>query len=258
MKSQIQFYSKIIFKNPLFVISLFFNLFLTYLQSGALESSIYTFTEVFCYGFISSNLFLLVSTSYIMYKSYDILYIYEKNHIKKQISLLLAGMLISLIQLFMINIFIFIYTKSIYGHTEILKGIFHFCIIWISSNLISLSIGISISIIIRNSFAIIISFFVYLLFPLRLTNLSHSIFYNLFNIFDDSTIFIRNNYDNMFNISYFIDKFFILILVFFILFASNFFIKNISKKKSFYIFSLLSILFIFTTFFYSISINNLK
>ena len=212
MLKTINFYHKIILKNPLSLISLLFTIFLIYVQHTAITSCILTFVETYCFGFICTNIFLLIISTYAMYKRYELLDIYEKNDLKKQLSIIFSGLLVSLIPLCLVILSIIFFSYNLYSFKIILEGICHFCFIWFTSNIISLAIGTTVGIIIKNKFSLLTSLVIYCLFPIRLYNLSDNIFYNLFNIYDDCTILIRNSSELLFSYSYFLDKAFIIVL----------------------------------------------
>lgn len=244
MLKTINFYFKIMLKNPLLPISLLFNAFLIYIQHNSINYSILTFVEIYCFGFICTNIFLLTISTYAMYKKYELLDIYEKNDLKKQLSIIFSGLLISLIPLCLVVLSIIFFSYKLYSFKIILEGICHFCFIWFTSNIISLAIGTTVGIIIKNKFSILTSLFIYFLFPISLYNLSDNIFYNLFNIYDDYTMLIRDPSELLFSYSYFIDKIFIIVLSALVISISRLFStnKNNLLKQLFYIIFFITIL----------------
>lgn len=229
MIRKIKFYIKVMIKNPVFLISFLFNMFLLYVQHSVLEYNPFEFTKVFCFGFICSNLFLLITSTFLMYKKYDILDIYENNKFEKQIVIIFSGLIISLITAIPVIITILIFSNHTLPDIFFLKTIIHFLLLWTLSNLISLSIGTTIGSIIRNGFSIIIAFGIYSLFFSSLISISNNIFYNLFNIYDDLTIIYTENYMLVFDCAYFLDKTFILFLSFLVISIGNLFNNKNSK-----------------------------
>lgn len=231
MIEKIKFYIKIMIKTPLLTISLLFNLFLIYKQRSILKHSLYGFSEVFCFGFIASNLFLLITSVVTMYKEFEVLQVYDNNQFRKQTSIILSGVIISMITSITAIIGIIIFSNPNFGYIDISKAIIHFLVIWNLSNLISLCIGTTIGVIIKNGFSLIISLAIYNLFIVRLFALSNSILYNLFNIFDDFTIIQRISYDSFFNLTYFTDKLFVILLSMLIISIGNLFNKKVTLSK---------------------------
>ncbi|MBW6411649.1 hypothetical protein [Clostridium weizhouense] len=247
MKKIIRFYLKIMIKNPLFLIAILLNIFLTYKQCGALRQSIFVFSQVYCFGFICSNLFLLISSTYVMYKDYDILNLLENNILKKQLAIIITGFIISILTILIPMLVIIIFRNKSFEYSFDLRGIINFCIVWNLSNLIASVIGSTIGCICRNIFAMLLSIIVYGLFIFELYNPSTKVLYKLFNIFDDSTL-MGGNYicGEIFNTLYYLDKVFIVLIAALILSIS--FIVNKNNKRLKYI------IFIITIFLGMISI----
>lgn len=223
---KIKFYLKLFLRNPLIFISMLFNLFLLYKQSPSLHYNPLMFSQVFCFGFMASNLFLLIISTFLMNKKYEVFELYEKNKLLKQISLVISGMLISIITSLPTIIVIFIFLYSKYSFLYILSIILHFLILWNLSNFICLCIGTVIGNIFNTNLCFLFSCGIYSLFIFRLYSLSESLFYNLFNIFDDSTIIFSYKTNIIFYIPYIIDKLFIFILSILILAIGNLFLQK--------------------------------
>ncbi|WP_252250647.1 hypothetical protein [Clostridium sp. ZBS13] len=226
----IKFYLKIMIKNPLFLIAILINIFLTYEQCGELRQSIFMFSEVYCFGFICSNLFLLISSTYVMYKDYDILNLLENNILKKQLAIIITSFIISILTIFIPMLAIIIFINKGFEYSFNLRGIIDFFIIWNLSNLIASVIGSTVGSICRNIFAMLFSTILYGLFVFELYDPSPNILYKLFNIFSDSTL-MGGNYicGEIFNTLYYLDKVFIVLIAALIITIS--FIVNNNNKR---------------------------
>ncbi|KOC31255.1 hypothetical protein [Clostridium botulinum] len=233
MRKTTEFYLKIMIKNPLFFISLFFNVFLLYKQSSALEFSMFEFSQVFYFGFICSNLFFLIISTYVTYKNYIILNFLEKNLLKKQISIILSSIIISTITSLIPILTMLILKNPIFQLKFVVTGVLHFFIIWILSNLLAATIGCFVGSICKNSTSMIISPFIYSLFAYHSYNSSSSPLWKLFNIYDDFTMIdISNICGHLFNRAYYFDKLFVVLLALFIFSLICAFNKNIKRLYS--------------------------
>ena len=83
----IKFYLKVILKSPIFIISMIFNIFIMIVQITALNSSIHLYARINFYGYISFNLFLILVSTYIMSKKYEVSEFLENNLFKKYINI---------------------------------------------------------------------------------------------------------------------------------------------------------------------------
>lgn len=220
-------------KNPLFFISLLFNIFLIYKQHSALQVSMFEFVQVFYFGFIASNLFFLIISTYVMYKNYDIFNFIEKNVFKKQAAVIIGSIIIStVISLIPISVMI-IFKNPNFQHIFVLKGIVHFFIIWTLSNLLACVVGSTIGSLCKNGFSMILSFVFFGLFIKYSYGSYGSYIKQLFNIYDDFT-FAGMNYicGRIFNTFYYLDKLFILLISLLILSITCFINKTIKKTYS--------------------------
>lgn len=84
------FYIKVLLKSPIFISFIIFLLFLLFNITSSLEISIFKFVEVFYYGFISSNLFSLISSTLAISNRHENLIFFERNIIKKQTNIILS------------------------------------------------------------------------------------------------------------------------------------------------------------------------
>lgn len=211
------FYIKVFVKTPLFFISLLFSIFIFIVQLGALKhSSIVEYTNVICFAMISLNLYFLISTSSALAKRYEIMEFLEVDSFKKYLSIIFAGVIISLIVSLIPIAFIIVFRNSNISNYFLLKGIVNLFIILNISNLISIVIGASIGILFRKWISIVVSLLIYSFFPLNLFNpVAQSNVINKFlNIYGDSTVITTNILcDEIFNILYLCDKLIILLAI---------------------------------------------
>lgn len=213
-----RFYVGIMIKNPIFLLSILFNLFLITIQLDVLESSLFEFSKVFCFGIICSNLFTIIVSTYIMHKDYEILHFLENNILKKQLSIIITSLFISTVTALLPILSIIIFKNIHFESIFVFKAILHFFTIWTLSNLTATTIGSSIGIVCRNGFSTLLSFAIYSLFLLEFYSPSNNPLYKLFNIFDDYTLVSSNDISGqLFNKSYYLDKLFVLFLSLFIL-----------------------------------------
>nr|KEH90382.1 hypothetical protein Z963_p0081 [Clostridium botulinum C/D str. It1] len=233
MKETIKFYIKIMIKNPLFFISLFFNVFLLYKQSSVLESSIFQFSQVFYFGFVCSNLFFLIISTYVTYKNYIILNFLEKNLLKKQVSIILSSIIVSTITSLIPILTMLILKNPIFQLKFVVTGVLHFFILWTLSNVLAATLGCCVGSISKNSTSMIVSPFIYSLFAYHSYNFSINPIWKLFNIYDDFTMVdISNICGHLFNKAYYFDKLFVVFLALFVFSLTCVFNKNIKRLYS--------------------------
>lgn len=233
IKSSI-YYSKVLIKNPLFVFFTLFIFIYLFYTKDILNVSVFEFDKYFYYGFIISNLFFLITASIAMNKSYKILDFFERSIIKKQLTILLASMFLSVsISVIPIAFIMWFKNNSIDSETTAM-GILHFIILWILTNLLASTIGTSIGAIIKNSWSILVSLIFYSLFVWRSLSLKNMVFQKTLNIFDDNIRVVANDLlGTVFNLQYFLDKLFVLLLILILISIVGLF-SNI-KKRMFYV-----------------------
>lgn len=233
IKSSI-YYSKVLIKNPLFVFFTLFIFIYLFYTKDILNVSVFEFDKYFYYGFIISNLFFLITASIAMNKSYKILDFFERSIIKKQLTILLASMFVSVsISVIPIAFIMWFKNNSIDSETTAM-GILHFIILWILTNLLASTIGTSIGAIIKNSWSILVSLIFYSLFVWRSLSLKNMVFQKTLNIFDDNIRVVANDLlGTVFNLQYFLDKLFVLLLILILISIVGLF-SNI-KKRMFYV-----------------------
>lgn len=211
-----KFYTKIFVKTPIFILSLLFNMYIFIVQLKSLNLSILEYTGIISYAIIASNLFFLVATSSIISKRSEIMEFLEKNKFKRYLIIILSGFIISVITSIIPIMMILVFKNRSIELSFIVKGIFNFFIIWNLSNMISISIGAAIGVLLNKWFSLFISLAVYSFFPFNLSNplFKSPVITKFFNIYSDSTSIQTNILcDEIFNISYICDKVFVLCLI---------------------------------------------
>lgn len=149
-----------------------------------------------------------------MSKDFDILSYFEKDIVRKQRVILLSTFLISLIMAVFPILLILTTKNSMIGLPITLKGIGHFIIILLLSNLIATLIGSTVGIIVKNDFSILISGAIYGLLLLESTQISNTLIHKYLNIFDDYLTVSSNTLSEViFNGTYYLDKLFLLLLI---------------------------------------------
>ncbi|MBU3134326.1 hypothetical protein KPL40_18055 [Clostridium gasigenes] len=225
----IKFYLKVMLKSPIFIISMLFMIFIMIVQLSALNFSIHLYSRINFYGYISFNLFLLLSCTYVMNKNYELADFLEKNLFKKFISILLTSIIISSLVFIIPFVVIIIYTWNKISFVNFYEGIFNYFILWSLSNCLSSIIGCTIGLLLRKWYSYIFSFIIYVGYISCLYGPSKSVFDRLICVFSDN-IFINQNdlAPILFNKSYYLDKLFIIL---FILAIINLIYLIINKKK---------------------------
>ena len=209
------FYLKLNIKNILFFIVMLVAILLTLRISETLNFSIFQFTTFSYFTFITLNFFFLISSTITTQKQLEIISFLEKDSWKFISKICMANLiLMSLIVIFPVSIMFFL--KNSFTMNEYLwLGIIHFFIIYYSSNFLFTVIGISVGLTVKNNFAIVISILIFILL-IRIPYMIHptSPFGRLFNIYDDEVFFSTNDLAGvLFNISYLLDKLFVVLFI---------------------------------------------
>ncbi|WP_026888716.1 hypothetical protein [Clostridium beijerinckii] len=211
-----KFYTKIFVRTPIFIISLLFNIYIFIVQLKSLNLSILEYTGIISYAIIASNLFFLVTTSSIISKKSEVMDFLEKNKFKRYLTIILSGSIISVITSIIPIIIILAFKNNNIELYFVITGILNFFLIWNLSNIISISIGASIGILLNRWISIFLSLAIYGFFPFNLNNplFKSQVLNKLFNIYSDSTSIQTNILcDEIFNLSYILDKLFVLWLI---------------------------------------------
>lgn len=224
------FYMKTMTKNVLFLFTLLFIVFLTYQTYGAAGVSVSLFTSVYTYSFITFNLFLVIASTYIMLNRSDALKFLERDVLKKQYNLIVAGIAIALV-VAVLPVAIMIFFKNDMTQTAfLLKGIAHFLIIWLLASGLAIVIGSSVSLLVRNQFAYLVSLGIYGGLVWMSVNSPDTPIKRYLNIFDDTTYIASNNLSGpLVNMNYLLDKLFVLFLILVLIFLVRSFLA--AKRK---------------------------
>lgn len=224
------FYIKTITRSALFLLTLLFLFFLTYNLYESIFVSITYFTANYIYSIICFNLFLVTASTYTMLNRSNVLIFLERDSLKKQYSLILScGIISSIIALLPVSL-MFLFANDLTQPTFLLKGITHFLIIWLISNTLAAVIGSSMGLLIKNKFSYLSSLIVYGFFVWVSSNIPIKPINKYLNIFDDNTYIVSNNLSGIiFNTDYFLDKLFIILIIFSFIFIVRIFL--VPKKK---------------------------
>ncbi len=247
-----KFYTKIFVRTPIFIISLLFNIYIFIVQLKSLNLSILEYTGIISYAIIASNLFFLVTTSSIISKKSEFMDFLEKNKFKRYLTIIMSGSIISVITSILPIIIILAFKNNNIGFYFVITGILNFFIIWNLSNIISISIGASIGILLNRWISIFLSLAIYGFFPFNLNNplFKSQVLNKLFNIYSDSTSIQTNILcDEIFNFSYILDKLFVLWLILLIIIIVKILLDKSRKILSGIAFISIILLIVFTIIF---------
>lgn len=223
------FFIKTSFKNPLFFFAILFVGFLTYQTYGTIHISVSYFTSNFVFNVICFNLFIITVTTSVMHERTNVLTFLERDQLKKQISLLISSISLSLLVALFPVFLIVIFKNELLQPNFLIKEIFHFLTIWLLANLLAAVIGSSIGLLVKNKFSYLISLVVYGMFVWMSQTIKDAPIKRYFNIFDDSTYMPINSISGtLLNTSYFLDKLFLVLLILSILFLVR---SVIARKK---------------------------
>lgn len=208
------YYSKVLLKNPLFLFLIPFLIIMLFFTKEAFNTSIFDFVKHFYYGFIIVNLFFLITTTTTMNKSFEIHNYLERNPLKKQCTVLLSSLWISVALLLIPILFIVYFQSNDLDFYIMMRGILHFSVLWILTNLLSATIGTTIGSIIKNMWASLIAIGSYSIFIWRSMSDENNAIQKMFNIYDDNLRIASNNILGIvFNVPYILDKLFIVLLI---------------------------------------------
>lgn len=246
-KHTIYFYLKVSMKSSLFFLVLLAVIPLTLRINGTINISTFHFTKYSYLTFVCLNLFFLISSTLVLQRKLEIMDFFEKDTWKYICKIYISNFLImSIIGIFGI-VMMLIFKNPFTSNEFLLMGIIHFLIIYYSSNLLSMSIGIGVAYLMKNQFAIVVSLIIFVLL-LRLPYMipPDNLFGRLFNFYDDDTFFITNDLAGvLFNVSYFLDKIFIVLFILFFTLLIRFLIY---RNKKILNIGILTILLIFALF----------
>ncbi len=228
------YYSKVLLKNPLFLFLIPFLIVMLFFTKEAFSTSIFDFVKHFYYGFIIVNLFFLITTTTTTNKDFEIHNYLERNPLKKQYTILLASFWINIVLLFIPILFIVCFQSNDSNFYIMMRGILHFSVLWILTNLLSATMGTTIGSILKNIWALPIAIVSYSIFIWRSMSDENNAIQKMFNIYDDNIRIVSNNILGViFNVPYVLDKLFIVLLIF--LFISFVGFYRQTKKRFLYL-----------------------
>ncbi|MGN7408104.1 hypothetical protein [Sporosarcina sp. SAFN-010] len=163
-------------------------------------------------------MFLLTSSTYLMQNQSVVLSYLEGDKLKKQYSLLVSSLILSIILSLVPISLILTLQNNLTQPMFLVKDISHFLIIWVLSSILAAVIGSSVSILMKNNFSYLVSFLIYGWFVWKSRDLPVNPINRYLNIFDDNTYIMSNTISGpLFNMNYLLDKLFvILVIAFFI------------------------------------------
>jgi len=212
------FYIKAMIKNPIFFIYLSFVLFFVYFIKDSLHITIFRFVTLFFHGYICSNLFLLISAAWVISKQYETFVFLERDVLKKQWKLLFSAFIISSVVALLPMAAMIAFKNPLTDGSFLWKGLVHFFILWTLSNMLAATIGTTIGIFVRHRASILLSLLLYGFFLWKSMNMSFTYQQKLLNIFDDYMQVETNTMSGtIFNLNYFLDKLFLILLMLFLL-----------------------------------------
>nr|MBO2481267.1 hypothetical protein [Bacillaceae bacterium] len=212
------FYIKAMIKNPIFFIYLSFVLFFVYFIKDSLHITIFRFVTLFFHGYICSNLFLLISAAWVISKQYETFVFLERDVLKKQWKLLFSAFIISSVVALLPMAAMVTFKNPLTDGSFLWKGLVHFFILWTISNMLAATIGTTIGIFVRHRASILLSLLLYGFFLWKSMNMSFTYQAKLLNIFDDHMQAMTNTMSGtIFNLNYFLDKLFLILLMLFLL-----------------------------------------
>lgn len=211
------FYLKVMMKNPLFFIYILLILFFIYFIKDTLHVSVFKFAKLFLHGYICSNLFFLITTSWVLSKRYESLVYLEHDLLKKQRKWLLSAFIIScLVSLLPIAAIIILKNPAIES-PFIWKGVLHLFILWTISNMLATTIGSTVALLLRHRGAVFLSLVLYGWFLWKSMSITLTFRERLFNIFDDQLqVETSTITGTLFNVNYFLDKIYIILIILFL------------------------------------------
>lgn len=220
-------------KNPIFFIYISFVLFFVYFIKGSLHITIFEFVRLFFHGYICSNLFLLISTAWVISKRYESLVFLERDVLKKQWKLLFSAFIISSVVALLPMAAMLAFKNPLTDGSFLWKGLVHFFILWTLSNMLAATIGTTIGILVQHRASILLSLLLYGYFLWKSINTTITYQQKLLNIFDDYMQVETNTMSGtIFNLNYFLDKLFLILLMLFLLLITY---SVYRKKKTAYI-----------------------
>lgn len=222
-----KFYTKFIIKSPIFILTLLFISFMYIFNKNILKISINYFSVYSCYAIMASNLFSVISATKVMNKDYEVMKYLEKDIFKKYIATIFSSLIISVIITIISLCFMIFFANNNLNTFFAIKGIIHFILIFNLSNLLAATIGATVGLYIRKWFSYFISLGLFGFFIKQVFNLPNTIINRFINVYSDDTIIEKSLIsEQIFNFLYWIDKFFVVILILSIILVTYFILKE--------------------------------
>lgn len=238
------FYSKVSLKSLYFLVAMTATLLDVFTRLiGTLEDSVFLYTKYFLIPFIFFHIYLLITSSSMMYREYKVLSFLEKEKGRKMIAILLANLTITMSFGLLSVLIILIFKNPLFSYTTVLMGIGHFLIILFIGSFFAITIGISAASIVKNELSIVVSLGVYgLMIAATFGSLSDKLLVSYLQVFlaDDTFIVFNEVAGVLFTREYFVDKLVVIFLGVFIL-SVVYLLFHSSGSKRFIIAPLLSL-----------------
>lgn len=233
MKS-FRFYVKLIIKNPVFYATILLNFYFFYFLYFALQTSSVEYVTFTYYLNIMINLALLFLGYYYAINNRSVHLFYERDVLKKGIVLVGSLLLVNLVFICMNAIYIYLF-----GQYFVFKGILYLAILFTISSLLSGIIGVSSGLIFKKLGAIMIPLVFYGLFIFSSLTYEPP-FSTFFNLYADNLRMERNSFISIpFNLSFWLDKLFILGISTILLFLA---LAIVTKKRRLKLISFMGII----------------
>lgn len=248
-----KFYFKIYLKNIIFVFILFSVCFFTLHNRGILDISVIDFTVGSTYALFCTTVGIMMLSTFISGKNYEIINTMETNKYKAYLSNIIAGVKVITLLLLIPVVVILLYADIKNINYYQIKQILHFVIIWYMSNVFTLIIGATTGFFVKNFLRYIICILLFLPLTLGMQPLP-SLTYRLLNIFEDR-ITSPVNYGSpvIFNLFYLLDKLFIIAIILFMLIIV--YLKANKKSYNYYIFTISTFILIESLIIYGSSVS---
>lgn len=225
MKS-LQFYVKLMLKNPIFYVVILLNLYFFYFLYFALRTSSIEFVTYTYYLNIIMNLAtLFLGYYYAMNKKWIHLF-YERDLWEKGSRLMFSLLLIVCIYIFMNAIYMILF-----GEDFVIKGLFYLIILFSVSTLLASTIGVISGVLFNRLWAIIFPLAFYSLFIFSSLTYRPP-FVTFFNLYADNLRLERNSLIGIqFNAIFWLDKLFIIVICLIFLCVATTILTKIRKWK---------------------------
>ncbi|KXH78360.1 hypothetical protein [Sporosarcina sp. HYO08] len=231
------FYTKVSLKSIYFIIAMavtFLDIFTRLIDT--LDISIFLYTKYFLIPFIFFHIYLLITSSSMMYQEFKVLSFLEKEKGRKMIAVVLANIFVTIGFGLLSVLIMLIFKNSLFSFSTVVRGIGHFLIILLTGSVLAISIGISTAAFIKNERSIVVSLAIYgLLIAVTFGDLSDNLITNYLRAFlpDDTFIVFNEIAGVLLTKEYFADKLVVLCMSVFILSMTYLLITTTKRKRYF-------------------------